>query len=184
MITFRDATEADIEPIRELVTSAYRGEASRAGWTTEADLLDGQRTDAEEIRALIADASGVVLLAESAAPEDAQRRLVACCRIGHNEGGAADEGYFGMFSVDPAAQAGGIGRQVLAEAERLLATRFGFRTVVMTVIEQRLELIAWYERRGYVNTGVHKPFPYGDERFGIPRRDDLRFVVLEKRLAG
>jgi hypothetical protein len=73
---------------------------------------------------------------------------------------------------------------VLAEAERLLATRFGFHTVAMTVIEQRLELIAWYERRGYVNTRVYKPFPYGDERFGIPRRADLRFVVLEKRLPG
>ncbi len=181
MITFRDATEADIEPILALVTSAYRGDASRAGWTTEADLLDGQRTDAEEIRALLADTSGVVLIAER--DDGGERRMVACCRIGPSEGGAAGEGYFGMFSVDPAAQAGGIGRQVLAEAERLLATRFGFHTVVMTVIEQRLELIAWYERRGYLNTGVYKPFPYGDERFGIPRRDDLRFVVLEKRLA-
>ena len=50
----------------------------------------------------------------------------------------------------------------------------------MTVIDVRDELIAWYERRGYRRTGIRKPFPYGDTRFGVPRRDDLRFEVLEK----
>ena len=53
----------------------------------------------------------------------------------------------------------------------------------MTVIAQRAELIAWYERRGYARTGEARPFPYGDPRFGEPRRDDLSFLVLEKPLA-
>jgi hypothetical protein len=52
----------------------------------------------------------------------------------------------------------------------------------MTVIAQRQELIAWYQRRGYSLTGEARPFPTEDPRFGLPKRDDLGFVVLEKRL--
>ena len=87
-----------------------------------------------------------------------------------------------MFSVVPGLQGGGIGKQVLAEAERIARDEFGQRTMAMTVIDLRDELIAFYQRRGYRRTGVRKPFPYGDARFGLPRRDDLRFEVLEKNL--
>jgi GNAT superfamily N-acetyltransferase len=178
VITFRDATHDDIERIVALVTSAYRGDASRAGWTTEADILEGQRIDPEQVGALLDAGTSLVLLAER------EGKLIACCHVGKSEGGDATEGYLGMFCVAPTAQGGGFGHKVLAEAERVLATRFGFRTVVMTVIEQRTDLLPFYERRGYVNTRKYKPFPYGDERYGIPKRDDLRFVVLEKRLPG
>jgi GNAT superfamily N-acetyltransferase len=94
-----------------------------------------------------------------------------------------EAGYFGMFSVAPQLQGGGVGGAMLAEAERIAATEWGCRRMEMTVIDIRNELIAWYERRGYARTGVKKPFPYGDARFGIPKRDDLRFEILSKSLA-
>jgi ribosomal protein S18 acetylase RimI-like enzyme len=87
-----------------------------------------------------------------------------------------------MFSVRPTLQGGGIGKQVIAEAERIVREDWRLPAMRMTVIDVRDELIAFYERRGYVRTGIKKPFPYGDPRFGQPRRDDLQFEVLEKHL--
>ena len=104
--------------------------------------------------------------------------LLACCHIERQ--GAA--GYFGMFAVNPDLQMGGIGRALLAEAERVAHASWRVPAMRMTVIEQRAELIAWYERRGYALTGETLPFPYGDERCGLPRRDDLRFVCMSKPL--
>ncbi|MFD7587847.1 GNAT family N-acetyltransferase [Kitasatospora sp. NPDC059811] len=169
---FRPATLADVPALVELVESAYRGDASRAGWTTEADLLEGQRTDAEGVAAVIGRSDGVLLVAE----RDGQ--LVACCQLEHR----GDRAYFGMFSVRPGLQGGGLGRAVLAEAERLAGEEWGVGELEMTVIEQRADLIAWYERRGFRRTGVFTPFPYGDERFGVPLRPDLRFEKLTKVL--
>ncbi|KAH7107416.1 GCN5-like N-acetyltransferase [Auriculariales sp. MPI-PUGE-AT-0066] len=87
-----------------------------------------------------------------------------------------------MFSVQPDIQGGGIGKRMIAEGERIAKEEFGLATMRMSVIDIRDTLIAFYERRGYKNTGKYKPFPYGDERFGIPKRDDLRFLILEKQL--
>jgi N-acetylglutamate synthase-like GNAT family acetyltransferase len=171
---FRTAAEADIPAIVALVESAYRGESGRRGWTTESDLLDGQRTDAADVADAIARPDSRVLLLER------DGRLLACCHL-ERKGEAA---YFGMFAVDPAQQTGGLGKRLLGEAERQASQDWGCRLMEMTVIVQRQELIAWYERRGYHRTGNYKPFPYGQERFGIPRRDDLRFEVLVKELAG
>jgi ribosomal protein S18 acetylase RimI-like enzyme len=171
---FRTATLADVDAIVALVESAYRGESGLRGWTTESHLLDGQRTDAADVRALIERPASRILLAER------DGRLMASCHVERQ----GDNGYFGMFAVDPAGQGGGLGRQVLAEAERVAREEWGCRGMRMTVIVQREELIAWYGRRGYRRTGEYQPFPYGDERFGIPRRDDLRFEVLRKDFDG
>ena len=171
-LAYRHATEADIPRLVELVTASYRGEASRAGWTTEADLLDGPRIDAERLAADLRRPHSVVLLGE----RDGQ--TLACAHVAVEDGA----GYFGMFSVWPALQGGGLGKAMLAEAERIARDEFGQSRMRMTVIDVRDELIAWYGRRGYRRTGIHKPFPYGDERFGIPRRDDLKFEILEKDL--
>ena len=171
-LTFRAATPRDADAVVALVESAYRGDDSRAGWTTEADLLDGRRTGADDVLASIARPRSQVLLAESGG------RLLACAHVAVDEGA----GYFGMFSVVPGLQGAGIGKQVLAEAERIARDEYGQALMRMTVIDVRDELIAFYERRGYRRTGHFKPFPYGDERFGLPRRDDLRFEVLEKPL--
>lgn len=170
--TFRAATKADIPALVTLIERAYRGDESRAGWTTEADLLGGQRTDPDMVAAVVDDESGRLLIAE------ADGVPVACCQL-ENRGGHA---YFGMFAVDPGAQGGGLGRRVLAEAERVAREEWGADEMRMTVITLRAELVAWYERRGYVRTGEKQPFPYGDERFGLPKRDDLEFELLVKRL--
>lgn len=171
-LTFRRATADDIDAVVALVESAYRGDASRAGWTTEADLLDGRRTGADDIRACLDRARSVIVLAERGG------QLVACAHVAVED----DAGYFGMFSVVPTLQGAGVGKRVLAEAERIVRDEFGLARMRMTVIDVRDELIGFYQRRGYRRTGIHKPFPYGDERFGLPKRDDLRFEVLEKDL--
>ncbi len=171
-LLFRPAEAGDIARVVDLIESAYRGEASRAGWTTEADFLEGRRTGADDIEAILANPHNRMLLAE----RDGQ--LLACANVAIENG----EGYFGMFSVKPGCQGEGIGNLVLAEAERIVAQEWGCQMMRMTVIDIREDLIPFYERRGYLRTGIKKPFPYGDERFGIPLRDDLRFEVLEKSL--
>jgi GNAT superfamily N-acetyltransferase len=170
------ATTDDIPPLVALIESAYRGAPSRAGWTTEADLLDGQRTDAAAIAEIIAAPATRLLLAF-----DDGDTLVACCQLERRDDRVS---YFGMFSVSPSLQGAGVGRAVLEEAERVAREEWGAVTMEMTVIAQRRDLIAWYLRRGYTETGEQRPFPYGDERFGIPRRDDLVFSVLAKPLGG
>lgn len=174
----RKATLADVDALVALVESAYRGDASRAGWTTEADLLDGRRTGPDDVGACIERPRSVILVAEQDAG-DGVRELVACAHIADEDGA----GYFGMFSVRPTLQGSGVGKRLLEHAERFVREHWSLPAMRMTVIDVREELIAFYERRGYRRTGIRKPFPYGDERFGIPRRDDLRFEVLEKVLA-
>ena len=176
-LVFRSAGIDDIDAIVTLVTSAYRGDASRQGWTTEADFLDGNRVDRDVLRVDIERARSRVLLAER------DGALIACAHVAveHLDGGP-DAGYFGMFSVSPQLQGGGIGTAVLDEAERIARDEWELPLMRMTVIDIRGELIAFYERRGYRRTGVYKPFPYGDARYGLPKRDDLRFEVLEKAL--
>ena len=173
-LTFRHATLADIDALVMLVTSAYRGDASKQGWTTEADLLDGQRIDPEVLRKDIERERSLIVIAEREA------QLLACVHVAEDDGA----GYLGMFSVKPDLQGGGVGKLLLAEAERIARDEWKLPAMRMTVIDIRDELIAFYERRGYRRTGVTKPFPYGDERYGTPKRDDLRFEVLEKSLAG
>ena len=170
----RDATLEDTDAIVALVESAYRGESGRRGWTTESDPLDGRHTDAQAEAEILRHADSCILLAERGG------QLVASCHV-QRLGEAA---YFGMFAVDPGQQGNGLGKWMLAAAERAARERWHSHAMMMTVIEQRPELLAWYARRGYRPTGEHQPFPYGDERFGIPRRDDLRFVVLARSLAG
>ena len=171
-LTFRNATTADVPLLVELVTSAYRGESSRSGWTTEADLLEGNRIVPEVLLADIARPRSRILLAEC------DGTLLGCAHVAEEDGA----GYFGMFAVRPGLQGGGMGRAILAEAERVAGEDWALPLMRMTVIDLRTELIAWYERRGYQRTGQTRPFPATDPRFGLPLRDDLRFAVLEKEL--
>jgi ribosomal protein S18 acetylase RimI-like enzyme len=173
-LVFRFARSDDVPAIVELVDSAYRGESSRAGWTTEADLLDGQRTDAEAISAVIAGPGSTMLLAE------ADGKLAGCCQL---EQRPEARTYFGMFAVRPGGQGQGWGGQILAEAERVARDEWSASTMMMSVLAQRPDLIAWYERRGYRSTGETTPFPHGNERFGVPKRPDLSFAILAKPLA-
>ena len=175
-LTFRPATLADIPALVELVTSAYRGDFSKKGCTPEAYRLDGQRIYPDVLRGDIERPRSRVILAERRHGED--RELLACVHVAEENGA----GYLGMFSVRPDGQGGGVGTQVMREAERYAREDLQLPAMRMTVIDIRDELIAFYERRGYSRTGIKKPFPYGDERYGIPKRDDLRFEILEKNL--
>lgn len=172
-MTLDAATAADVAPIVALVESAFRGEASRAGWTTEADLLDGRRTGPDEIGAIVADPGQVILL-----ERDSGGALVASVQLRRD----GDHAWLGMLAVKPVLQGGGLGRRVVEAAEAWVREHWQARAMRMKVIAQREELIAWYQRRGYRLTGETAPFFYGDPRFGLPRRDDLSFVVLEKAL--
>jgi ribosomal protein S18 acetylase RimI-like enzyme len=171
-LQFRPADPEDVAAVVALVESAYRGDASRLGWTTEADLLDGQRTDTEDVSGLVADPYSRIVLAEG------PQGLVGSVLLRAE----TDSAYLGMFAVRPGLQGQGVGRALLAEAERVAREELQRNVVRMTVLTQRPELIAWYERRGYRRTGEREPFPYGDARLGLPRRNDLVFEVLRKEL--
>ena len=163
----------DVTALVTLVNSAYRGESSRHGWTTEEHLLGGQRTDAESIAGLLSAPGHAVLVLRGC------DGLLGCVLLEAKPGRTC---YLGMLTVRPDLQSEGLGRLLLVAAERHAQLQFDARQMEMTVIDCRAELIAWYERRGYRATGEIRPFPYDDERFGLPKRDDLRFVVLCKTL--
>jgi len=192
LVRTRPATPDDVDAVVELVESAYRGDTSRAGWTTEADLLDGRRTDAAMVRGLLDDPRSVLLVLEG---EDGG--LLGCCHLQRpaddatDDADAADEGaegaggrdvHFGLFAVRPTQQGHGLGSRLLAAAEEQ-ARAWGADRLVLTVLNHRPELRAWYARRGFVATGVVHPFPaYADSRFGLPRRDDLVLLEMAKPL--
>jgi ribosomal protein S18 acetylase RimI-like enzyme len=163
------ATDADLDDISTLVNSAYRGDSSRAGWTTEADYLDGQRTSRESLRDDLKSGEILYWLREG--------EMIGCVFVSVE----GNLGYLGMLTIKPGLQDGGLGRKLLEAAEDH-ARRKGARAMTLTVVQLRDSLMAWYERRGYRRTGETKPFPYGDERFGSPKRDDLHFIVFEKSL--
>ncbi|GAA4327518.1 GNAT family N-acetyltransferase [Flaviaesturariibacter amylovorans] len=165
------ATTTDIPSLLALVNAAYRGEAARAGWTHEADLIEGaQRTDEAELAAKIAHPDAVILKYT-----DADAGLQACVYLEKR----GSELYLGMLSVDPRQQGSGIGKRLLESAE-VHARRVGCTSVVMSVISVRTELIDWYARQGYVPTGDTEPFPE-EERFGKPRQP-LHFIWLRKEI--
>lgn len=170
-LSFRPAQSEDVAQIVALVNSAYRGESSRAGWTTEADFLDGTRTDAVEVSNLIAAPGSVILLCF------AGTELTGCVHLERH----GDEASLGMLVVKPVRQGRGIGSRIMDAAEDFVREHWGAARIVMAVIVFRHELIAYYERRGYRRTGTRKEFP-SDPRYGIPKVIGLEFELLEKRL--
>ena len=168
-----EATAADIPAVVALMNAAYRGHSGTA-WTTEAHYIDGTRTTealvAEDFRA----APGAALLLWRNPAHD----LIGCVWLQPESAGTW---YLGSLTVDPAQQNTGLGRRLLAAGEAWVRDHDG-DAIRITVVQIRDTLIAWYERRGYALTNQTEPFPYGDDRFGTPRRPDLHFVVLRKRL--
>jgi len=161
--TAKDAPELDV-----LVNSAYRGDSSRQGWTTEADLLDGTRTDAAGIEDII-NKPGYVILTYVENGE-----ILGCVEL-HIENKKL---YLGMLTVRPHLQGKGIGKDLLKAAEAEARSK-KCKSIFMTVISVRQELIDWYLRHGYKHTGERKPFAFNDPRFGQPKKQ-LEFLVLEK----
>ncbi len=166
------ATPADTAQLVRLVNSGYRGDESRKGWTTEADLLEGIRTDESSMLAMIRKEHVVILKAI-----DDMDEMVGCVYLELQHKSL----YLGMLTVSPTLQGAGIGKYLLSAAEKL-AEEFQCERIIMTVISERTELIDWYKRRGYRDTGVRKPFPMTDPKFGLPRKF-LEFIEMEKRIA-
>ena len=160
----------DVETIATLVNSAYRGDHAKKGWTTEADMIDGTRTDAAALADVIKKPGTTILKYEQ------DGKIVGCVELKTDHGKL----YLGMLTVEPSIQGGGIGKKMLSAAEDFGKTQ-GCRSVYMTVITIRKELIDWYKRHGYEDTGERKPFQFNDPRFGQPKQK-LEFLVLEKQL--
>lgn len=168
-LQFSICSDADIPALVKLVNSAYRGDSSRKGWTTEADLLDGIRTDEDGIYKMIHQPGSVILKCTMV------NALAGCVYLQIQD----DNLYLGMLTVSPELQSAGIGKELLKASEQFARSE-GCHTILMTVITLRKELIEWYERRGYNQTTERRPFP-NDPRFGIPKQP-LEFLVMEKKL--
>ncbi|KAI8802789.1 GCN5-like N-acetyltransferase [Cladochytrium replicatum] len=177
---FRLAEPSDAESVVQLVNSAYRGESGRVGWTTESDYLDGQRLDAAMFADLLSKPSttALILLPDPSKPSTP----TACVVVELIPSVSPASVYIGMLTVSPESQRGGVGSKILGAAESYAKTAFGAQKAVMTVLELREELLAYYFRRGYNPTGEKMPFMYGQPQFGIPKRDDLVFLKLAKEL--
>lgn len=169
--TILKAGVADIPQLSQLVNSAYRGDSSRKGWTTEADLLEGLRTNESELKGHMEEEGSVILKCI-----DPLGRLCGSVYLQPK----GNRLYLGMLTVDPEQQGGGIGKRLLKAAEEHAGLN-GFGAIVMTVISVRTELLDWYKRHGYVETGQRKPFPTDNPAFGTPRQP-LEMLVLEKTI--
>ena len=172
MIRLELATEADHPEVIALTNRAYREAAGQTGWKVES-LVAGQRIDESLLLEDLAQPGAVLLIGRD---EDGGR-------VGHVRLDAGERAgwYLSMLTVDPARQDGGLGGALLAASEAYAKVR-GAQWMQMSVLHPRVELIAWYGRRGYRVTGETKPFPYGDDRFGKPTREGMYFEVLEKAL--
>lgn len=170
------ATHQDLREITDLVNSAYRGDSSRKGWTTEADFLEGQRTDPETLRASIERPSTKILTMRNT-----ENSLVGCVYLQKKEEKNPVECYLGMLTVNPTIQDQGLGKKLL-EASEAYAKKWGAQKMSLRVIHLREPLMQWYERRGYQRLNLTEPFPYNDAKAGIPLRNDLHFIIFEKTL--
>lgn len=166
----RKAISKDVSQLVTLINSAYRGNDSKKGWTTEADLLDGIRTDTDSLEQMINKKDAVILQSFNE-----NNVLNGCVYLEKRR----DTMYLGMLTVSPLEQAKGIGKQLLIEAEKYAAEQ-KCSIIEMTVISVRTELIAWYQKRGYAITGETKPFPT-DIKFGIPKQP-LEFIIMKKEI--
>lgn len=169
------ATEADYPAIIQLINVAFRATGPTASWNIEAGILEGQRINDSLLREDLAKNPSAHLLVTRDAADGSVLGIVWL------DPKADGAWYLGLLTVRPAQQNQQLGRTLLTAAENFAKER-GAHTIRMTVLHVRDTLIAWYQRRGYALTGETKPFPYGDNRFGRPLRDDLHFVVFEKRL--
>lgn len=176
-IDLQCATDQDLEALARLMNAAYGGTSEVSGWTHVKEFIAGDRTSVSALRAEI-DASPRAQFLVLRHPDTSALRGSVWL-----EPRSATIWYLGSLTVDPREQNSGLGRRILEAAERRLAV-LGATQVVIDVLNVRSSLIAWYERRGYALTGASHPFPYEDNRYGVPQRPDLAFVELEKSLGG
>ena len=164
------ATLQDIPALNILINSAYRGETSKKGWTTEAHLLEGKRTTEEELTEMIQDPKNTFLKYTE------NEQIIGSVLLVEKE----HQLYVGMLTVSPELQNSGIGKKLLTEGEKHAKT-LGLSSIIMTVVSVRTELIAWYKRHDYVDTGVREPFPSSDIHINVSDKP-LEFIYLEKKI--
>ncbi|MDP3680352.1 MAG: GNAT family N-acetyltransferase [Flavobacterium sp.] len=164
------ATIEDVSLLNTLINSAYRGESSKKGWTTEANILEGLRTTEQELTETIQNPKNTILKFTE------NDQIIGCVLLIEKE----QQLYLGMLTVSPELQNSGVGKKLLQQAE-IHASAMGLPKIVMTVIAVREELIAWYKRNGYLDTGAREPFPASDVHIPITEQP-LEFIVLEKRV--
>jgi ribosomal protein S18 acetylase RimI-like enzyme len=167
-ITITMAATIDAPALKALLEAAYRGDTARVGWNHEADILDDERIAYGELEAMLADPADPAVTILTARDDGA---LIGCVAVTRKSDALA---YLGMLCVAPRLQSGGLGRRLLDAAEDHARAQ-GIAAIEMTVIDSRLALIAWYERRGYQRTTETRPFP-------VPRDPPITFAVLEKPL--
>ncbi len=165
------ATVEDVSTLNKLINSAYRGESSKKGWTTEADLLEGGRTTEKELTEIIEDKKKTILKFTK------NNYIIGCVLLIEKK----NQLYLGMLTVSPELQNSGIGKKLLQQSE-IYALELGLSKISMTVISVREELISWYKRHGYADTGVRKPFPVS-EVYSQTTDEPLEFMLLEKRIS-
>jgi GNAT superfamily N-acetyltransferase len=168
------ATDADVPAVVSLINLAFRGDGEEAGWSTEEKFIEGTRITEDLLREDMAAKPHATMLLW----RQMDGALLGCVWLEPQQTGIW---YLGLLAVYPRQQKAGLGRKLLESAEHWARER-GASEIKMTVVHVRTALIDWYKRRGYVLTGEMKPFPYGDNRYGVPKRDDLYFIVLLKRL--
>jgi ribosomal protein S18 acetylase RimI-like enzyme len=171
-VEFREASVDDAAEIAALINSCYRGDSSRQGWTTEADLLDGTRTNEAEIESLITTSGSIILTCTDG------NEIIGSVYLQKQQPSSC---YLGMLVVKPQLQGSGLGRRLMAAAEDHVRKKWGAKQMTMSVITVRNELIEYYQRRGYRRTGLIKPFII-DDVHGIPRVEGIELEILEKDL--
>ncbi len=164
------ATINDVSELNILVNSAYRGETSKKGWTTEANILGGIRISEKELLLLISKPENAIF-------KLIERGIILACVLLIEK---KDKLYLGMLTVNPELQNSGMGKKLLHFAENY-AMDLDLRSIEMTVISVRNELIAWYKRHGYNDSGKRQPFPMENPEFGLPKQN-LEFIIMEKFL--
>jgi ribosomal protein S18 acetylase RimI-like enzyme len=169
MTTYRKATPSDITELNTLVNSAYRGEAAAQGWTTEAHLIEGQRTDPTALAEML-ETGRIELALEG-------EEIVACVYVRKESPTVL---YIGMLTVKTNFQSRGLGGKLMRRAEEI-GREWGLKSTRMTVISERPELIAIYEKMGFSWNGKTEPFPDHDPRNGKPLKK-LTFLEYVKNL--
>lgn len=165
------ATLEDVSVVTKLINVAYRGDSSKKGWTTEANLLEGLRTTEQELTKTIQNPKNTLLKFTE------NHKIIGCVLLIET----GNQLNLGMLTVSPDLQNSGIGKQLLQQAE-IQASALGLPKIVLNVISVREELIAWYQRNGYIVTGIRQPFPVSNIHIPISN-EPLEFMVLEKRIS-
>ncbi len=176
--TYRYAQKADVTALVALIERAYRSEDAAGKWTSEAHLLKGPRTNEAEIQDLISRDESRFLLAEI------DGKIAGCCLLQGlppEPDAKTNAAYFGMFAINPDAHGSGLGKKLIAEAEKRVQDLWKCNQMVMTVINIRTALIEWYERRGYRLTGATLPFPFSETTGETTR--DFHLAEMRKTLA-